>query len=560
MNENKNNVKKGQQAKSSNNKHGRKPTSQTGGQPKKDSSAKRINLDNARDSKVIHKFNDISWYSRNPELLKSAGSIPFAQIIGGGVRFSGHTMIVPGIMRLNYSVSFGPRAAGNVNAPYALNQASKQLYSFIVHANSRNYNGESADYLILTLAGAQCFAFVAHIMRAYGIAKWYAEENLYTPDALLYSMGFDPDDFRKNLGNVWFRLNELISRSSQFWIPNIMPILQRWFWMNSNVYKDANGPRAQMYVFVPTMFLQYNETLSTTGGGLSPLMDPSADTASQFNPTTHRYTVDQWFAAADALFGALIESEDRGIIYGDILKAFGADKIWALPPIDANYTMAPVYNEEVMTQIENSNRHGSGVVCAGLCQNGDQLIPFYSGVSSGTQFGYDRTMLNFHFDGNPTPEQIMIATRLMASGTAKVSVPTGSVGQDGTWSVSPSTTVSHTVEMSTGTEVINSYDFIDFDPVTHTPHIVEYSALLNNNLSLQNLTMPAMWSAFDWAPFRYEVNGVTSTQYSSLTNGTVFGDTYLAVGDYDNFTVIDWQTLDKLHTTAVYSEFGLPIL
>lgn len=81
-------------------------------QPRKDSKAKRVNLDNARESRVERDIrrdsqkvtaNDIQWYSRNPELLKSSASLPFAKVLGAQVA-GDQSIPVPGIMKFAYSI------------------------------------------------------------------------------------------------------------------------------------------------------------------------------------------------------------------------------------------------------------------------------------------------------------------------------------------------------------------------------------------------------------------------------------------------------------------------
>lgn len=531
-------------------------------QPAKDSSSKRVNLDNVREKKFIKKFNDISWYSRNPELLKAAASLPFASISGNPLAWSRGNQYLPGIMQISYVPTIG--GTFGEAEPFAINQAKDSMYSFVVHANSRNYNGESSDYMIVTLAGAQAFAFMAHLIRAYGIAKTYMEQNRFQPDALLTAMGFYPDDFRKNLSNVWFNINELISRTTQFWIPNVMPILQRWFWLNSNVYKDSMNPRAQYYVFVPKLFWVYSETLATTGGGLAPMMEQTGSKTSIFDPSTKQYTWQQWMDQADIMFSKLIASEDRGIIYGDILKAFGAEKIWALPPIDASYRIEPVYEPEVLTQIENlttvsplsgQTHFGASGIPLGVCQVNNNLYPvFYKNTTAATLtqgLALDRLILNFHDKDQPTPEDIMIATRLSSLGTSfsQVYVATLQPNDMGKPELG-----NHLVTTTCGSEMVTGLTLFSRNGSATLDRDQLY---LPTSVATDSQNYARKMELFDWHPFIYVMQEYTTPTSASFVPTSVATAAY---GDYDNYTMVGVETLSKMHSTALFSEFGVPFI
>lgn len=575
-----------------NTKGGNNRNSNRGKQGRKDSRSDRVNFDNERESKFIKQYekrgmrqktsdgaNDISWYSRNPELLKSAASFPFTSVVGQTLRL-GRRQYVPGVMVLPFSFAVGGLADDMysdgtntaVNSyPISLNQSGKSIYSFLVHANSRNYTYEYQDLTMVIMAGVQVFAALAHVIRAYAVAKHYSERSIYKPEAYLVAMGFRPDDVRDNLSQMWFDINQLIAQTTQIWIPSEQPFLKRWIWMCSNIYTDADSALGQNYLFVPTRFWQFSETGDSSGTSLEPATYWTGDKYAEFAPGKDKtYLWSEWFNAIQHMIDRLVNSEDRGIMFGDILNAYGADRIFAMPSIPADIQLEPVYSPEVLTQIENLTI--TSAECLGLRQTTQGIYPLFKGASINTVGQPNRAsqciapqtpVLNFHQQASPTPEQIMIATRLTAAGSI-ISNNTYNFNSPGT-SDTTATVASdpidaYVVPLVCGTEMINSMYFITKDQsiatswaMTEYPWDTNYAT---TSLSMFNLTcpVPGDYMAFDWAPFIYYLS-----QPADLTEGEA-GLVVAAYGDYDNYTVLNVEMLRKIHQVALMSEFGLPIM
>lgn len=547
---------------------GKKGAVYSGKQGRKDSKSPRVNFDNTRKDRFAEQIvkdankgnaNDISWYARNPELLKSAGSIPFASILGKDPFMQEQ---IPGIMSCIWHQSIGTESS-----PLAANQAKDSMYSFMVHANSRNYNYTAADLMIMCLAGANVFSAIATIMRVYGIAKYYTEENAYLPEAMLASIGFDLTDVRNNLATLWFSINNLIAQTRQIWLPTDMPLTERWFWLNSNVYTDAPGARSQIYVFAQNEYYVYNETGVNTGSALTIAKYTNASGAlveyrltdlldSETGP--NYITVEQYLGMIQNMINALVASQDRGIIYGDILNAWGKDKIFALSPITSDYVVAPQYNSEVLTQIENMqffrlNRPN------GILQNEEILYQSYVNVGSTAQDAAKASsvagagaiaphrIMNFHVDGQPSPEAVMIASRfaLGAIVPRKFTVlpTTGNTPVTNQYAMVPS---------CSGSEIMNSV-YITKLSRNRKPVVTR---LLYGGTD-GNTNFEALM-AFDWHPFDYNFEGANAaTVWVENKTPSVLDYAY---GDYDNYTVYDDSILKKLHDTALFSEFGVPFI
>lgn len=515
------------------------------GQPRKDSSSKRVNFDNERESKfrdmeVTGKCNDISWYSQNPELLKSASSLSFFTTTGLKPTLGRATGAVPGICALAWSPTVG--GANN----QAIRQAANQVYSYTVHANSRNYAYTPSDQMLLILAGAQVFSMVSLGMRAYGVMNNFNGLDFYTPKALLSAMGFQYNDLRNNLSKMWFDLNHIVAKTKQIWIPNTMPLIERWYWLNANIYKDGDSPKSQYYLFAPVNVWQYDETTEETGGSLQskPWLSESA------------HTWQQYLDLINGMIDALLESEDRGIIMGDLLKAYGAEKIYALNPIGSDYTVTPVYDQEVLSQIENASITGfyGGGVTQDNAKDLTQQWNWYNITSINSSYltCLSNEVLNFHTMDSPTPEMNMIATRLKVLGaTLGGYAPESTTGGGATAQIVP---------YAAGTEIIYNAGIYFYDWASGSPVLTirNFSKQYFNSSDTNFKLFMSKWCALDWAPWVYPNTNVPSITASTAIGSRVDGTANLSFGDYDNYTIINADELLKMHTAALYSLLGIP--
>lgn len=537
-----------------------------GKQGRKDSDSPRVNYDNAREDKVAKQIsedmrkkegNPPEWHFRNPELMKSASSIPFASILGDPVFNVAEAQAVPGLMVIGYC-----HAYGSGPKPIAINQASDANYSFIVHENSRDYNQTAPDYTILTVCGMDVFSILASVIRAYGTAKapMYKEENLYKPDTFLRAQGFDPSDVRKNLGAMWFDINNFIDQSRQIWIPNIYPLMERWYWLNSNIYQDAEGPRASSYMFVQNQYVQYDEVFYKTGGSARAVYITIDGKTEVFDPTSRTYTWEQWRTVVQGMIDALINAEDRGMIYGNILKAYGPQRLYELQPIAADYAIDTTYNAEVLAMIENITITKQRVF--GLLQVEEDLYPIWSAnvpaVNGATESwgAPQKSVLNFHVSDQPSNELIVEGTRMTTLGLSveQVYPPKTTPAEGG---VVPTTQLG-LIPSVVCSEVANSitiwYYSIDQNGSTglRKEDVSQYfNATGNPAISVSDM------SSFDWHPFVYQLGQTTST---GIVVGKEYNVPMNAFGDYDNYTVLERSELKKMHDADMFSLWGVPVV
>lgn len=555
-------------------------------QPRKDSRDRRVNYDNTRldkfekdsrevqgtrprDTKQTKASNDVRWYANNPELLRSAASIPFSTTTGLPIPFGSfdqHTNqnAVPGVCAIKWRPSIG----GAFND--AINQAANSTYSFVVHANSRNKSYDAPDLMLMILAGANLFSMLGHGIRAYGVMRTFDQRNAYLPEALITAMGFNYDDLKSNLSDMWFGLNELIARISQIWIPNTFPLIERWFWMNSNVYIDSSSVKGQFYIFRPSYYLVYHEE----GDYFADDHVASLNYTAWYSSTSksEQLTWAEYLKAMNAMFKPLLNSQDRGMIFGDILKAYGADKLYGMPAITSDYQIVPIYDREVLTQIENATafKQAPESITQDPTTN-DIYEKYYTPAtqsvtypdwSSGVIVPPATQILNFHQMEVPTPEQVMVATRLKCAGVAPTANGKGLTGYIGTQAggVLPATS---------GTEVCTEFIYYTHNyDVENGRTLSPYRTLNVYNAALDGWTPWFIWTSFDWAPWIYvipnvaqpwsSVNTPVNKEVVEALNAKLYPE--YGIGDYDMYTTINIEELKKMHQTAVYSEFGVPTI
>lgn len=533
------------------------------GQPRKDSDNPRVNFDNTREDKFdkdvakdfphekMSKPNDINWYTKNEEMLKAAASFNVSNTVGLPIGFDlddGYIQTPMGVMGIYFYPHLGPSG-------YAVNTAKDSYYSDVVHANSRNTSYSADDLMIITLAGKDVFAAISNAVRAYGLMKTYDQRNTYLPRAVITAMGFDFQDLKNNLAQMWFDINDLIIESRQIWIPNVFPVIDRGIWLNQNVYQDAEGVKSQKYVFVQKRYWIYNDTLTDQGGGLEWVKDDNgkyydfelSGTGATFINTT-KYTWVQYRSMVRKMITALMNSTYRGVMMGDVYKAFGAEKLFALNPISSDYRLDPVYDSEVLMQIENSTC--CNTIYSKIVQNQTTKFlnmtwdPIPSGVTV-WNLPMWKNLMNFHFPTQPTPAEVMIATRLKCMGVTPIYTSSNTLVN-----VSPRTC---------GTEVVYSYGVFWMNSLQEIWSCF-YATVLSG--ITESTTEHMIQASFDWCPWIYDTGakfpvtaGMTRETFESYSFQPKF-----AIGDYDNYTVMSNNELDKMHVTAAYSEYDVPIL
>lgn len=312
-----------------------------------------------------HKYNDVSWYTKNDAMLKDAASLSYNTPLGSplhlekvfmatkstsSIKVNSYLDTIPGLMSLRVV----PTVGVSTNSASPANLAAQNIYSYVRYQNSGAKNYDQADLMLYLLAMDSIYASWNYMKRAYGVLSMYSQYNKYMPKAYFRAFGLDFEDFLSNIADFRMFLNQTAAEISSFCVPAVMSFFVRHSWMFSNVYKDSDNYKAQQYLFTPAWLYKYDETGSKFGGRLVPVVFPK-DSAYPFTP----WKFVDLKTNIRSMIDAVAYSEDIGVMSGDILKAYGQGQLFKLEPVLPDYTVQPVYMEEVLNQIHNSTLIGN---------------------------------------------------------------------------------------------------------------------------------------------------------------------------------------------------------
>lgn len=310
-------------------------------------------------------LNDVSWYTRNPNLTIAAGSFPFPYrpgmrldlgnaLTGTDYVVPASTVGIPGIMSLDWIPNIGD--ASNSLSPAAI--AAKELYSKVRSKFSSSLEAEPADFMVYLFALDSIFASLGYAKRILRVANVWTPENRYLPDGVLQAMHISTaecENIRKNKMHYWNMLNQAILASRKFTCPATMDIYNRHYWMSDNIYTDAASPAAQFYMF--NMVGMYQFALvpaSDSSTNVVPGLKVTPFANSTQGAISSSLTFEGLMAKINGAISALVEWDDSYTISGYLMRAYEGvpSFVVAETPYDEPFT--PLYVEEVLTQIENS--------------------------------------------------------------------------------------------------------------------------------------------------------------------------------------------------------------
>lgn len=545
--------------------------------PKNNRTNSSVDRNNTNNSRAIGKGaydsadNDASWYMRYPELAKDASKIPFTTPLGkypfvdtNGImnnkfKTGDEAFAIPGIMAINWIPTIGQ--SDDQNSP--VNIVSREVYSFVRHANSGHSNYDAPDLMMYILAMDSLYSFYAAMVRAYGVMMLYNGMNRYMPKRLVEAMGFDFDNLSQNLAQFRWLINQVAYKLTSMYVPAGMSYFERHIWLNSGVYVDSPSIKAQTYVFKQSAYYTYSATAAT--GYVAKLV---------YTPVPDKLTFAKCANFVNSMLNPILADEDMNIISGDMLRAFGAENLFTVSPISEDYVVVPAYSQEVLSQIQNltimgdpdtnwSTNNGDKADIVQRVQTEDftpgiyQVLTF-SGAYQAKAAGkadrlnawacttYDKlvTMLN----DNPTSEEVLVATRLTNIGD-----PFGIAEyQEGSTTYQKVTVTSDFLS----TEVVTRLFIYSIDnegnPIVRgvDPFILIGSEVrdMPSNAG-PRLTTLSLISAFDWHPTIYLMHS-NSNDDSVIVDGTLI--------EFNNFTTVDYNDLSRLHETALISEFYIP--
>lgn len=508
-----------------------------GGQPPKEDEEKSFSRD---------KYNDVSWYAKNTNMLRDAASFSYNEPLGtdmswgeafettgqNTLQMSGAMGAVPGLI----SYQFVPCYGLSEDSASPLNLAAQNIYSYVRYMNSGAKNYDQADIMMYLMSMDNIYMMWNWAKRMYGYAMTYSQKNKYIPRVLAEADGINFDELFANLADFRLQLNSLAAQISSFCVPAVMPIFIRHSWMASNVYKDSDNEKAQLYMLSPMACYSFSETGSKYGSSLTNHINTCAAVLADLS--SYKDVLNQ----IKSMIDAVAYSEDIGVMSGDILKAYGQDKLFKITPVEPDYVVLPVYNEEVLNQLHNMTLpHTIPMAAYNYTQDPQSGFIVWNPLFNQPDIYETRHLINMPWD-NVEPGNTMIATRLTYS--LKVSGDKMTFG-------------------AIGSEYISAAYIYSSNPTRwgtvgkriYTPMNLPKSLTISYHDDPQH-DMFQLWtisslSNFDWHPKLYVLEDVG-------TLPDTVHDLQGVVCDISNYTWVDNHSLSNMHTTALLSEFNVP--
>lgn len=238
-------------------------------------------------------FNDFSWYARNPELVRPAANLPFPYKPGMSValaaKYTASTKqvrefqsAIPGILCLNWMPTLGQSKVASDPA----SNAAKEIFARVRSAFSGTLKADPPDYVIYLCALDSIFSYIGSLKRIYRILTAYSPFNYNMPNLLLQALGIPNlvvEQLKSEKVLLLQNINYLVDMTKKLHCPAIFPMFNRHYWLNDNVYTDANTPKSQFYAFRQTHYFKFaliNTPQGQPAGGLSLVAAPTLTTSS----------------------------------------------------------------------------------------------------------------------------------------------------------------------------------------------------------------------------------------------------------------------------------------
>lgn len=473
--------------------------------------------------------NPVSFYTKFDRFVTDAATLPFATPVGAINTFTEifdgklttSQECVPGVMRIEFIPAIG--ISKDFSSP--INRSSIRFYTYLRSNQKASSTYDHQDITMMEIALDSCYMFHGLMSKIYAVINQFTPVNEYYSRAVVAACNANFEDIRAHMQDLRGYINSFAYSLGQYALPKDVTLFDRHRWMVEGMYTDSTSTKAQTYLFVPQGFWKYDNTV-TTGSQCT------------FQPysSQNAFTFEALKSFGDTLLNAVSNEGDFAVISGDIYNFYGG-QTYTLPYIDENYSILPLYDETVLSQIENLTLPGlidpdTLVISQNPEVNQGAII--FTPVVTDLNSSAAQVYMNFHHD-KPTPDQVIEATRLISTTT----VSNGKVIID-----------------NCGTEIVQQWSIFGRNPSTGTIEVVAsmhsnagtfYDDYTTNEPVLVNeLTNLAQ---FDWAP---QVRVWKGTKVDDPSNVfTFYGSTW----DIDNFDVVPKNFLSNIHLGCLLSLF-----
>lgn len=512
------------------------------------------------------KHNDVAWYLANPALAKAVGSFSMNDPLGtvyhddtrvlftrGAHKYyvANGTDIkyaVPGIAAVHFipTLPMGPKTGAAF-----INQLAMKLYIFVRHQNSGHANYEFADLMQALYAAISVNGIYGTLTRLYGTMLKYSVLNKYKAEALVKAQGFDYADIAKQLPDLYAVIERLRSAFDSYPIPKKLPVADRQLWMTANVFKDTDDEKSPLWLFVQDTYFSVPDVDGKQDGQDTPWYAGNGSGADGLA------TLQDIANLVDRLIMDMQSDEDFGIIFGDILKAYGRENCAVLKQIPDTYEVTEVLDANANLQLRNAT------ICSKFFGNVTYRI------TQDEETHKLKFVLNIAWNDSDTTRSIMLpGSNLMLAFPKKDIQPGDMLVATRLCSKWRTTTPSGATYMAIeqcGTEILTGIQIFNFvagadDTTTLNTTDFEGAYVLSVSNSVPASTINGFVGYTRFLSEYYQFCHLPRV-YLTATSVTSSGDLVIptmlfGLFDMACFVGIDDRNLDSLNYTAAMSEFG----
>lgn len=502
------------------------------------------------DNKKQNLHEGWAFYAASQEALKDMANVPFLETLGTPM---GNTPdIVPGIAVAYYypTVCSDPNDGLNVGSGTSYKTRAAQAYfQYVTQGFTGGVDFEAPDLLMTAVAGSSLNALLEEGRKAYGITKYYLQQNNTYAKQIIEGLGFDYDALVKDLANFRSEFNIRVDQFNKtVAVPKDFMILKRWEFISKYLFVDTSDPEwSTTYAYAAEAVLLYNPTKLTTGTCLT-FVTKGASSGKQvkLSPT-------DYFALVDKLMNAL-QDDDVRAMFGALRRVYNPADLHTLEYLSEDYTTTVVRSDIVAMQFHNMNwimgdgddPSSAGNVMYGACPKGiltnssdntNDVAMFQQ--PNGAIYNYIISGDDQSFKGNMTEYLLDLYDHMAEPGfildaTATIMVNTGQTYAGGSTAgnkIVARTEAYHYLRLQVGNDIV----YVGHDIVDNGAGQVKIDQIMN-------------LSKWDSHPILYVL--------TKGADNTLSFRGYL--GEIDKYTFISKSNLTKMHQKSAYQLLNMP--
>lgn len=498
---------------------------------------------------------DWEWHAISEQIAKDVGNFAYNTLTGQTVRvpIDSDTATesldrtlnwnVQGVLEVKYSNAINPTTdESDLNG---IAMASNQLYTYVRHVNSGAKNYEAPDLMYYVLAMCDIYSEAAEIARALGSARYFNFENRYLPKMLFQAMHIDYEDCVSNIAQYRGTYNVLVKRINSLAVPKYFTVFLRKALIAGNIFTDSDSMRGQMIVHNRALFYVWSGTESGTGTSLVAGATAAYNGVGQSSLKVE--TLQERLERLRSMLNAVELDTDALTMSGDILHAFKDADLYQLQELPTDWIVAPVFNEDVLAQVENSRSIGDYLTGGGyptdpsafnFTQSNGQIVyqPVIQAMGVGQTVVPQRILFNSH-KSDPDFKDNLEWSRLISL-----------------YEIQDITAQPPTMKIrviSCGTELVLGYAMYGSDGegnVQYAPLSQVITGTGSSAAITGGIAAVAKLTQFDWHPTVYvytRSNTTVGTPYSGIQ----------VLADCKKYVWLDFYTVSQINDSAVAAAF-----